>query len=94
VHRLPEDPSDRSVPDQGRCALVVYRDPENNVRFLELTPLAAAIAERLFAGRSLGAAMTEACEAERVARAEEVLAGAAGMLADWGERGLLLGARG
>jgi hypothetical protein len=70
-------------------SILIYRDPEHRSRFLELTPLAAAILERLFAGETLGQALTNAC----ASLDEEVLAGTARLLADLGERGVLLGAR-
>lgn len=74
-------------------ALLVYRDAEHRTRYLDLTPLAAAILERLLAGDALGAAMTAACRDRGAALDESVLAGAARLLADLGERGVLLGAR-
>lgn len=91
VHLLPEAPENRTVPPARPVALVAYRDPENAVRFLELTRLAAAIVERLFAGDALGTAIAAACQAEGTAMTPEVLASTASLLADWGERGLLLG---
>lgn len=74
--------------------LLVYRDAEHRTRFLELTPLAGAILERLLAGDPLGPAMVAACQAGGVALDESVLQGAARLLADLGDRGVLLGARG
>jgi hypothetical protein len=76
-------------PEERPVAILVYRDREHCSRFLELTPLAAAILERLFAGETLGQAMTNAC----AVLDPEVLAGTAHLLADLGERGVLLGAR-
>lgn len=76
-------------PEERPVAILVYRDAEYRSRFLELTPLAAAILERLFAGETLANAMTSSCEVLD----QEVLAGTARLLADLGERGVLLGAR-
>ncbi len=73
--------------------LLVYRDGEHRVRFLELSPLAAAILARLFDGLSLKDAMIDACRADAHVLDDSVLAGAAQLLADLGERGVLLGAR-
>ncbi len=84
---LAAEPAKRDV------ALLVYRDAEHRTRFLELTPLAAAILERLLAGAPLGAAMVEACQVTGDVLGQDVLAGAAHLLADLGERGVLLGAR-
>ncbi len=92
VHELP--PSDpQALPPARETALLVYRDEEHRTRFLDLSPVAAAILERLLAGSPLAAAMVEACEASRVPLDDAVLAGAARLLADLAERGVLLGAR-
>jgi hypothetical protein len=74
--------------------ILVYRDAEHRTRFLELTHLAGLILERLFAGDALGPAMVSACQTMGCALDEAVLAGAARLLADLGERGVLLGAKG
>lgn len=81
------------VPEQRPVHLLVYRDAEHVVRYLDLTPLASEILERLFAGRPLAQAMVEACAASDHPMNDAVLAGAARLLADLGERGVLLGAR-
>lgn len=83
----------RAVPEQRAVSLLVYRDAEHTTRFLDLSPLAAAILEQLFAGRALAQAMVEACTASGAPLDNAVLAGAATLLADLGERGVLLGAR-
>jgi hypothetical protein len=77
------------APEHRPVAILVYRDASHAARFLELTSLAASILERLFAGEPLGVAMTNACAAID----QDVLAGTARLLADLGERGVLLGAR-
>ena len=92
VNRVPADDV-RAEPERRPVDLLVYRDAEHRTRILELTPLAAAILERLFSGKPLGASMVEACEAKGHPLDDEVLAGAARLLADLGERGVLLGAR-
>jgi hypothetical protein len=74
-------------------ALLVYRDRDHRSRYLELTHAAALILERLFAGEALGPAMVAASEAGGFVLDESVLAGAARLLSDLGERGVLLGAR-
>jgi hypothetical protein len=80
-------------PERRAVHLLVYRDAQHVVRYLELTPLASAILERLFTGRPLAQAMTEACAASAHPMNDAVLGGAARLLADLGERGVLLGAR-
>lgn len=92
AHLVANDDVD-AEPEERAVALLVYRDPEHRSRFLELTPLAATILERLFAGDALGPAMVAACQIEAYPLDDSVLAGAAHLLADLGERGVLLGAR-
>jgi hypothetical protein len=82
----------RAEPERRPVDLLVYRDADHHARILELTPLAAAILERLMSGKPLGAAMVEACEAKGHPLDDAVLSGAARLLADLGERGVLLGA--
>lgn len=93
VNEVPSDDLD-AEPAARPVSILVYRDGEHRSRFLELTPLAAVILERLFAGDALGPAMVAACAAQARPLDDAVLAGAARLLADLGERGVLLGARG
>jgi hypothetical protein len=88
VHELPEDPSALGEPLNRKVALAGYRDEEHAVRWLELTPLAAGILERLAARDPLGVGIARAC-ADQGARAD--LADIAKLLADLGARGILLG---
>ena len=74
--------------------ILVYRDAEHRTRFLELTRLAGLILERLLAGDALGPAMISAGQTMGCALDQAVLEGAARLLADLGDRGVLLGARG
>lgn len=78
---------------QRDVTLLVYRDAEHRTRFLELTRLAGLILERLLAGDALGPAMVSACQSAGCALDQGVLEGAAHLLADLGDRGVLLGAR-
>jgi hypothetical protein len=94
VHTLPEDPDDRTAAERRVVALLVYRDEENTVRVLELTPLAALLAEGLLEAVPLGEAVAKACAAHETPLTPELLASTASMLADWAERGILLGAEG
>lgn len=93
VHALPQGVDDRTPPEPRPSVLLVYRDAEHRTRFLDLSPLAAEILGRLLAGDPLGAAMVEACRASGEPLTQDVLTGAAHLLADLGERGVLLGAR-
>jgi hypothetical protein len=92
VHELSENEDDRSEPARHRTQLFVYRSPEHEVRYLELTPLAAEILRRLLAGETLRAALEGACGSLGVALDSQVLQGAARVLSDLAERGALLGA--
>lgn len=93
VHLLPADPEDRSAPDARAVTLLVYRDDAHAARFLELSPLAGAIVERLIGGEALGAALGAACAALGHTLDDAILADTARLLADLGERAVLLGAR-
>lgn len=92
VHRLAEAIDARDVPPHAATTLLAYRDREGDVRYLELTPLAAEILTRLFRGETLRAAVTLACAARAEPLSGEVLDGTARLLADLGERGVMLGA--
>jgi len=92
VHELPADPDATGEPQRRDVGLLAYRDPEHAVRWLELTPLAAAIVARLAQGEPLGDAVSRACE-DRAADTAEVLGDVARLLADLGARGVILGAR-
>jgi len=89
VHRWEEG---QPAPPAEPTALLLYRDESYEVRHLELTPLAAAILERLLSGLALGDAIIEACASFGQTLDDAVLRGTAEMLADLGERGVLLGA--
>lgn len=93
VHELPELEEDRSVPAPRRVSLLVYRSPEHDVRYLELSPLAYGIVWRLVQGEALGVAVREAAAGENVMLSEQVLAGSAQLLADLAARGVVWGAR-
>jgi len=71
--------------------LFVYRDSELEIRHLELTPLAAAITRGLLDGEPLGRAVTVACEKLRATLSAATLEGVAKLLADYAERGVLIG---
>jgi hypothetical protein len=93
VHELPDDLDDRSAPPARPTDLLVYRSPEHEVRFLELSPVAADLVRALTDGARLADALTGACQRRNLPLDEVTLAGAARVLAELGERGVLLGAR-
>jgi hypothetical protein len=92
VHELPGDETSTGEPERRDVSLLAYRDATHAVRWLELTPLAAAVLERLMAGETLGAGVERAC-ADHGAAPATVLADVARLLADLAERGVLVGAR-
>ena len=92
VHELPADEDATGAPPRRDVQLLAYRDASHVVRWLELTPLAAAVLEHLAAGEALGSAVERACATFSAAPAA-VLGDIARLLADLGERGVLLGAR-
>lgn len=91
VHRLPEDPEDRSEPEATPVALLAYRDAEHELRYLELSPVAAAILERLLGGATLQEAIVGGATAGGVPVDDALLQGTAALLGDLAERGALLG---
>jgi hypothetical protein len=94
VHELPEEPGDRTEPEARAVALLVYRDAASDVEQLELSPLGAALTERLLAGSPLGDAVTDACAALGVRRTEAVVGEVSALLASLADRGVVLGAPG
>jgi hypothetical protein len=86
VHRLREEDPDLAP---ELTTLLVYRDAEHDVRYLELTPLAGLILEHLLAKEPLGVAITTACAALGVGFPVEA---SARFFADLAERGVLYGA--
>jgi hypothetical protein len=89
VHELTDDDETRE-PARRDVHLLAYRDADHVVRWLELTTLASAILGLLLAGEPLGAAVERAC-AEAATAPAAVLPETARLLADLGERGVLMG---
>lgn len=91
VHELPIEVDDRSSAPPRATTLLVYRDPEHEVRFLSLSPFGAALCERLLAGCSLGEAVSAAAADAHETLDDTLLVRAATLLADLAERGAALG---
>ncbi|APR80366.1 Hypothetical protein A7982_05713 [Minicystis rosea] len=91
IHQLDADEAARDVPERVPTALLIYRDEEHDPRLLSLTPLAAAIVERLLAGEALGAAVVGAAAALHHAVDDAVTQSTAALLEDLRARGALLG---
>lgn len=92
VHLLPEDEASLEPPAQAPTALCVYRDAEHDSRTLALTPSAAEILERCKAGATLGEAVAGAAAACGASLDTPFLQGAARLLEDFTERGIVRGA--
>ncbi len=92
LHLLSDDPDDRREPEPIPTWLLVYRNPEHEVRYLSLTPLAHGILRRLVDARAtLREAIVGACQEHAEPLTERVLEGSARLLADLAERGALIG---
>jgi hypothetical protein len=95
VHRLPDDESSRDLPDRSAVALLVYRSPEHDVRYLELGRFATALLSGLVSRRAtLRSALTDAAQEVGLPLNDELLNRAARLLAGLAERGALLGKAG
>lgn len=91
IHRLDADLDARDEPAPVKTALLVYRDSQYEIRYLELTPLAATILDHLMAEETLRSAVLRACAEHTNPVDGAVLEGTARLLSDLGERGVLLG---
>lgn len=92
VHELPEDlPEGPPTLTPTPTALLVYRDRELDLRTLSLSPLAADIVEQLLTGATVEAAIIGAASAARTPLTPALLQDLATLLADYAERGILLG---
>jgi hypothetical protein len=90
VHELDERTDARDVPGARAVDLLAYRDPAHAVRWLELSPVAAAIVDHVMAGETLETAVAAAHAEQRAAFDP---AHVARLLADLAERGIVVGAR-
>lgn len=93
VHQLSLEEDATDLPAEQVVRLLVYRDSAHAVRWLDLSPLAAAMLERLLSGEALGTAVQAAC-AEHGTLPADALADIARLLADLAERGVIAGRTG
>ncbi len=89
VHELSAAIEDQSAPEVGDTHLFVYRSPEHDVRYLELTPLAAGFIAHLLGGAPLGKALELACQEKGTTLDSSIVRGSAEVLSDLAERGAL-----
>lgn len=93
VHRLSLDEADRGEPEPEPSALLIYRDRDDyRVRYIELTPRAIAVVERLVAGATVVGALQEGAATVGEALSDDFLAGMTHLFADLADRGVILGA--
>lgn len=90
VHQMPDDAT--AEPEQRPVWLLVYRDDLHATRFFELSPMAGTMVRHLFSNASLLVALQAAAHACGHALDAGVLEGTTRLLAELGERGVLLGA--
>jgi hypothetical protein len=90
VHELPADDAATDPPAKRDVDLLAHRDAEHAVRWLELSPLARSIVARLLERAPLGAAIAAACT-DHGTTPPTVAADVARLLAELGDRGILLG---
>ena len=91
IHRLDASLDARDSPEAVPTALLIYRDADDEVRFLELTPLAAAIIERLLRGEALSQAVLGASCSLGFAVDANVTRGTAELLDNLVKRGVIQG---
>jgi hypothetical protein len=95
VHELSGDPDDRAEPEARAVWLLIYRDAEHELRYLALSPAAAAILERMLRpGVTVERAIVDGAAEAGVPVDEALLSGTSVLLADLAERGVLLGGSG
>ncbi|MCR9161787.1 MAG: putative DNA-binding domain-containing protein [Nannocystaceae bacterium] len=93
VHKLSSDAQSTELPEHTPSRLLVYRDPDAKVRYLELTTLAHAVLVQLIEHRRpVADGLRAACESCGEPLDDDRLAIAATLLSDLAERGVLLGA--
>jgi len=92
VHELPVEETATAPPARRDVVLLAYRDAGHAVRWLELSPLAAAVVRRLLDGATLQSSIADACEEHRTAP-PVVTTDIARLLAKLADGGVLLGAR-
>ena len=91
VHRLSEDLADRTAALPEPTQVLAYRSAEHEVRYLELSALAAALLEFILDGATLRDALQFSTEKLGISLDDEVLQGSAALLSDLCERGVLSG---
>ena len=91
IHELSDDIDAHSAPEHRPTTLLVYRDPKHEIRYLSVSPLVASLVALLREGVALESALKQAFEKHEQLRTAENLQHTAGLLADFAERGIIVG---
>lgn len=89
VHQISHDNQPQLPADTPVC-LLVYRNHEEEIKFIELNPVSARLLELLAHGKTGYDAVNELAMAMQHSVPQVVAQGATGMIRDWTERGILL----
>lgn len=89
VHQIGPDNQPDKPADTPIC-LVVQRNADEEIKFIELNPVSARLLELLDQGQSAQEAVSEIAEAMQHPNPEVVAQGAIQMINDWINRGILL----
>ncbi len=89
VHELSGDEDDREPAPARPTSLLIYRDRENHVRYVELTTVAAAVVDKLMAGAVVQSALVGGAQAAGEALDDALLGRMSLVLADLAERQLV-----
>ncbi|WP_438971178.1 HvfC family RiPP maturation protein [Methylophaga sp.] len=89
VHQISPDNQPEQAMEPPVC-LLVHRNANDEVKFIELNPVSARLLELLDQGKSGYEAVTEIAEAMQHPNPEVVTQGARQMIDDWVNRGILL----
>jgi uncharacterized protein len=92
IHELPEELEDRSEPEKRSIHLLIYRDSEHDLHYLELSLTAAAILQRMLEpSTTVQEAIVQGAQATNIPVNDDLLMGTGKLLADLAEREVLLG---
>lgn len=89
VHQISVD-NQPTVPSEQPHFLLVYRNADDKVKFIELNPVSARLLDLLETGLTGEQAANEIAEALQHPHGDVVKDGARQMIADWLQRGILL----
>lgn len=89
VHQISPD-NQPELPSETAVCLLVYRNHEEHIKFIELNPLSARLLDSLAQGQNGREAVKELASAIQHPDPEVVASGASSMIYDWIQKGILL----